>query len=103
MLLTLLLDPHGSEAFTRLLKAALAVFSMWVLWLTVWVVVLAGMASLIGWVLFWSVNRLAEEARSAAPRDSIIWQGLGGLCLAVGLVVASWKVILMLVAMGWWP
>jgi hypothetical protein len=101
MLLTLLLDPQGGEAFTQFLKAVLTVFSAVVLWWILRMVVLAGITLLIGRVLFWSINRLVEEARSDAPRDSVIWQGLGGLCLALGLVVASWKGVLMLVAMGW--
>ena len=63
--------------------------------------VLAASTLRSGQPLFWSIKRLADEARSAAPRDSVIWQGLGGLCLALGLVVASWKEIVLLVEMGW--
>lgn len=90
MLLTLLLDPHGDAALYRVLEAVsvvgLAVLLVW----TVRVLILTTMLVVVGWLIFWSTTRLADEAKSSSPRESAIWQGLGGLALALGILLVSW-------------
>lgn len=100
MLLTLLLDPNSSARYYRLAQAVgwigLALLLLWV-----WrLFVLCSLTLAVLKLVLWSINRLAEESKNSNPRESVVWLGLGGIILALAVLVVGYKWLPFLLLLG---